>query len=78
MKREKVLYFVDGVLPPENLIEKALNSPKNICFRNAQFHSDEHSLEECDSVGGCFPDAYKELKNFKLFEFEKNKPDVKT
>jgi hypothetical protein len=69
MQRTKVLYFIEGVLPGKDLIEKAFKSNYQVSFRNANFHSEEDKAEECDMVAGEFPETYKDKKVFK-FESE--------
>jgi len=61
MKKQRVLYFVNGYAPTKEEFDAAMALPFQVCFRNAQMVSADHTVEPADAVGGAIPRAYKDM-----------------
>lgn len=59
----KILFFIAGAVPTlKDQIEASEISGAKVCFRNALYVDKyETSLETCDGVAGCVPEAYSKL-----------------
>lgn len=61
MKAPKILYFVDGMAPTSEDMQKAADIKGQVCFRNARAVPSEGSLEKCDGVAGKVPATYRNM-----------------
>lgn len=60
-RRQKILYFHQGVSPSEADYQAADELGGYVSFRRAALVSDTENPEKCDSVAGDVPKAYQHL-----------------
>ena len=76
MRVTKVLFFIEGITPSKEQVERFKEIEKNeckVCFRNIKYFDEAASLEDCDFVTGKVPKKYS--NKFPVYNSKKNIPE---